>query len=444
MSVLDPNQKINLEFFDYSQGLDVDTLMWREELSVQSAWLKALCEAAYVTKEESNNLEAALKKLASVVESGKFEWKVIDEDIHMNFERWMTEECGDLGKKIHLGRSRNDLVATTQRLFCRNQLTALSEFAIALTQALNDKALEYIDVVVPGMTHVQAGQAIRLGSLFNSHAFAVISDLKRIEAAKSSCMDYMPLGAAAFAGTHLNINLEKLAKDLAFSRAPQNTYFAVGDRDFIIDALAAQSMLAVHISRMCEEFIFLSSTFVGLLKLSPEWSSGSSIMPNKRNPDIIEIARAKMARVIAAHSEAANIVRAVIPSYGSDLHELKRTLVRSTHELTSTVKIMTKFVTALSVDKNVAERLLNLGHILATDITNALVEKGSTFRDAYLKIKSSIIEADKEGLQIHQNKDFEQTTFIQAIENRKNSGGSAKAQLLKSIDFVDKYLKQKS
>ena len=412
----------------FTHGLDVDQLMYEEELLIQQAWVKRLYLDKYITENEQVLFSKALDRIKTDIENKSFCWKMMDEDIHMNIERTLTEQLGDLGKKIHLGRSRNDLVATTQRLFVHNKILTIRNLIPKLLKVICEIANKNIDVIIPGMTHQQSGQPVRYSHTLLAHGHAFKRDSKRLQSAMLSCLENLPLGAAAFSGTHLNLNLESLAKDLGFKAALANSYDAVGDRDFILEALSAFSNCAVHMSRLCQEIIYNSSTNVGLIILPSNWTTGSSIMPNKRNPDTIEITRAKMSRVITASSEAHSIVSAVVPSYGSDLHELKRTFIRSYQELKSSMEIMIPFIKEIKIDENIAKSQLQKGHILATDFANKVTEENNgKFRESYLQTKALVEKADGELRQIHGLKLWpKELSFESSVESRSSMGGTSK------------------
>lgn len=437
MKILNASALGNDLLFDFTQGIDVDSRLFVQEIRVQKAWARALVRAHFLTADDVQKIESCLDTAQDLMGSGDFDWRVLDEDIHMNLERYMTEKIGDLGKKIHLGRSRNDLIATTLRHFVRDQVSDVESLVSDMKTAIKAKAYDWIDTLIPGMTHLQFGQPIRLSHTFIAHGYALKRDLERLQFNKKECMEYCPLGSAAFAGTHINVNMEQLATDLDFLSPAHNSYDAVGDRDFILSSLNSFALLATHISRYCEDVMYWSSTGIGVFKLPKDWSTGSSIMPNKRNPDIPELVRARMSRVISASQSGMILVRSVVPSYGSDLHELKRTFLMAVDELKSCLTILAPFTGGLTVDDARAKLLLNSGHILATDIANKLAEN-STFREAYKLIAEKVIEADARGKQVHDLfKDTEQAvSFEESVENRKQPGGTSRTRARESIDAL--------
>ncbi len=404
MRVLNTNRNNSTQelLYSFTNGVEIDSLLFKQEINVQKSWVTALKEIDVFNPSEEEKILSELDFIANLMENEEFEWRIADEDIHMNIERHLTEKLGDLGKKIHLGRSRNDLIATTLRIYTKDSLSDISKIMTTLREVISEKANEWKKTVVPGLTHVQAGMPVRLKLIFDAHAEAIGRDLVRISNAQNSCMDCCPLGSAALAGTHLKLDLKKLSENLGFKNSVQNTYDAVGDRDFILETLNCFSTIGVHLSRICEELIYNSSSYVGLLSLPANLSTGSSIMPNKRNPDVLELIRAKMSKVISSSSEGANLVKAVLPSYGSDLHELKEVLLRSQESLIRSLEILIPFIKGISLNKGKAEALCKTGHILATDITNFYCTSGMNFRSAYVAVAELVQRADAQGKQVHQ------------------------------------------
>lgn len=427
----------------FTHGIDIDRLMYKEEIFIQKEWVNSLVKAGYLSAREREVLFSELENIYSEMSLDSFNWSYDDEDIHMNIERALTEKLGEVGKKIHLGRSRNDLVATTQRLFVNSLIANITVLVKTMIEAICNKADQNIDIIIAGMTHQQTGQPVRYSHTLLAHANSLSRDITRLKAAQESCVEYMPLGAAAFSGTHLNIDLEELSKKLGFKSCLTNSYDAVGDRDFILDALTSFSILAVHLIRYSSEIIYQSSGPVGIMKLPKKWSTGSSIMPNKRNPDVLEITRAKMHRVISSSNEGLSIVSSVVPSYGSDLHELKRTFFKSYESILKSLEILIPFTNELELDNEKCLDSLEKGHILATDLANKLSDQSKgDFRSSYLKIKEMVRDADQERIQIHQHDSWpKKIDFNYSVECRENNGGTAKDVCIKQISAIRKFIK---
>lgn len=438
----DRNALKQAKLYEFTQGIAQDQRLFRQEIKVQIAWAKGLMDLGILTQEEFNRVSSRLAEASRLIEVGHFDWRTQDEDIHMNLERYVTEHEGVLGKKMHLGRSRNDLIATTLRLFVADELQALGKLVDPLIEALKTKGLGVIDVIVPGCTHLQNGQPIRYSQILASYAQMLRRDQKSLEFQRSCALSSMPLGSAALAGTPIAIDEKKIANLLGFLGPSSNSYDSVGDRDFMLGALDAISQMAVHLSRIAEDFVIYSSTAIGLLDLPKDWSTGSSIMPNKRNPDVAELARSKAAHCIGAAFEAKTLVKGLPTSYQSDLHELKQVFLRSLDEVSLILGALTPFVDGLGVKAHVAKSLLNRGHILATEIADELVSQGMAFRDAYKQVAALVETADQSGKQVHEvlsNVQGLSPQFVKsldfewAVERRKGPGGTSKASVLAQL-----------
>jgi len=423
--------------FDFTHGIDVDRRLAAQETAVQTAWARALARAGLLSAHDAQQVGSAMDEARRLMEVGEFDWQIADEDIHMNLERFVTQRHGTLGKRMHVGRSRNDLIATTLRLFVRDACSDVRRAAAGLGLALTNRAAAFTDTIVPGMTHLQHAQPIRLGHAFAAHAFSLSRDLSALDRAAQNAVLAMPLGAAAMAGTTIPIDLSALARDLGFRNPPQNAYDAVGDRDFMLDALNACATLALHLSRISEDVIFWSSSPVGLLRLPPAWSTGSSIMPNKRNPDVPELVRAKSAHIMACVTDGFMLMKALPSSYDSDMHELKRVLLRSVDDTLSSLGALTPFTAGLEVNSSRAAALLSHGHLLATELADELARQGVPFRDAYAKIAALVEQAEAKHVQIHELPEaraiLPDLSFESAVERRKASGGTARAPLTAAL-----------
>jgi len=443
----DRNKAAGPELDEFTGGIEVDKVLAPQEIAVQKAWARAMGDAGYLTPEECRLALCLLEEALAGIEDGSFEWRAEDEDIHMNLERFMTAKAGDLGKKVHMGRSRNDLIATTLRLHAACRSSEISKSVSMLAHALCDLGDASADAIVPGNTHMQHGQPVAFGHIAAAHASAFVRDLRRLRLSKESCLEYMPLGSAALAGTTLRVDLKKCAKELGFDSPPTNSYDAVGDRDFMIELMDALAQTAIHAARLCEDIIYWSSTAVGLVALPRQYSTGSSIMPNKRNPDVAELARARCARVISLANEAHTILKSVPTSYAGDMHELKKTFVFACDETQAVLKAFTPFVKGLSLNRERAAELLCRGHILATEVADALASRGMPFREAYRKTAALVELAEDQGVQIHEldREDFmkalpdidtgflDSISFENAVERRSQPGGTNISNVKESI-----------
>jgi argininosuccinate lyase len=277
-----------------------------------------------------------------------------------------------------------------------------------------------------------------------------LRDLHRLELAEGEALSYLPLGSAALSGTTLPINLSALADDLGFSAVSTNSIDAVSDRDFLLVQLQAFALLGVHISRLAEDLILWASPQFGFLQISSAWSTGSSIMPNKRNPDVLELARAKSARLIGIANSALVLMKGLPSAYNSDLHELKRDFIQANRELSGLLPILSQFIEAMGFSSERAELSLGHGHLLATEIANHLTDQGENFRDAYRQTAALVELAEARGFQVHEIlpsealalaprldvKFFAALNFESAVEARKNMGGTSLASLEATIQGI--------
>ncbi len=441
------NPKRAKALFEFTQGIDVDARLAQQEIRVQKAWAKAIAQIGVLSPSEQSQVQDALTEASQLMIDNRFAWRIEDEDVHMNLERFVTERCGVLGKKMHLGRSRNDLIATTLKLFtaeCCDRVCALTQ---DLARSLCDQGTAQIDVIIPGMTHMQHGQPVRMGHIFAAHAQALTRDLKRLDQAKQSAMAQMPLGSAALAGTPLDVDLAMLAQDLGFSSPPSNSYDAVGDRDFILETTDAFAQLAVHLSRLAEDCIYWSSSAIGLIRLPTEWSTGSSIMPNKRNPDVPELVRGKSGHILGAQAGAHALLKGLPTSYDSDLHELKALFLNAFDSIELSLNAFVPFMQTLTVDISRAKALANHGHILATEIADTLASHGIPFREAYGQVASLVEHAESRGVQVHElppevysvvapalsSSAIQSIGFLSAVERRNNLGGTSRSQVASQL-----------
>lgn len=423
--------KQSTHFLQISNGIDFDRRLFEQEIKVQRAWIAELAEIGIFSRFEMKKLNQGLTKALHLQQQGKFPWKLADEDIHMNLERFLTESCGNPAQKIHLGRSRNDLIATTLRLFIHQQIQNIRQEIQNLIGTLLMRAAHFENEIIPAFTHQQAAQPIRMGQMFLAYGCWFERDLKAFTAAAKSTLHTLPLGSAACGGTHLPINLSRLAKKLNFANPPLCSYDAIGDRDFLLDFQSCTATFAIHLARLCNDIIYLSSTPLGIFILPPKWSSGSSMMPNKRNPDLFEIMRAKSARMIAANHELQMLLHSLPSGYVSDLHEAKRIAGRTLDEIAICLQALAPALSALQVDSKRAKMLLNQGHILATDIANRLIIGKRDFRSAYHETARLVKKANRSKRQVHEL--LAGYDFIASVESRNNLGGSSLTQLRKSI-----------
>ena len=427
----------------FTNGVRPDKELFAQEIQVQKAWARGLAHIGVLRGEELPKIIAALELASEQIKANVFEWRETDEDIHMNLERFVNDQTDGLGKKMHAGRSRNDLIATTLKLHVADSAAEIQNLLQELIHKMVTLAEQNLDVIIPGMTHLQNGQPVRWSHALLGHAWAFKRDLKKFKAAQDNALAVMPLGSAALGGTTLNIDLDAIAQVLGFQSPPVNSYDSVGERDAIIDFLQASAHFGAHLSRLAEDIIYWSSAPVGLVQLSPQWSTGSSIMPNKRNPDVAELTRAKAALWIGDANGVLTLVKGLATCYASDLHETKLPYLRVVNDLKLTIGVFGYFLAELAVNKQRATELLNQGHILATELANHLTDLGVPFREAYGIVAGLVELAESKKIQVHElsshdinslthkiSAEFMATlSFEMSVEKRHRPGGTGRAQV---------------
>ena len=379
---------------EFNNSLNFDRILWKEELQASAAYAAALMQAGILTKGENAGIVKALLSMSSEFETGKFKFKPDDEDIHTAVERRLVEKIGDSGKKLHTGRSRNEQVATDERLFIRNANGRTIELITGLQTAIKDLAEKTLDDIVPSYTHLQQAQLIRLGHYFMSFFFMLENDRRRfVDFTKRN--DVLPLGSGAVAGSTVALDRNILRQQLGFNDLTPNSISAVSDRDFITEYLFCASQTIVHLSRFAEDIILWSSSEFKFVELDDTYATGSSMMPQKKNPDSLELVRGKASRVISSLNLLLTLQKGLPLTYSKDLQEDKEPLFDSIETLLSTLMVFTGVISTLRIRR---ENLLKNvdDSIYATDIADYLVDNGVPFREAH-KIVGKLVLMGIEG-----------------------------------------------
>jgi argininosuccinate lyase len=365
----------------FHSSLPFDKTLLEEDIAGSAAWSRALKSAGILSAGELAKIEKGLRRIADAGKKNALAFLPTDEDIHMAVERLLTDTIGTAGAKLHTGRSRNDQVATDVRLYVKKSLSAIIESLTLLQKALLARAEKERDVIVPAYTHLQRAQPVLLAHYWLSFLFALERDKDRIAHARATA-DECPLGAGAVAGTGFAIDRARLAADLGFSRPMHNSIDAVASRDYLIEALSAIASIGITLSRYAEDLIVWSSKEFGIIELDDAWSSGSSMMPQKKNPDSLELIRGKCGRFIGNYTRLAVTVKGVGLAYFKDLQEDKEPLFDSVANIRITLAVFTQIVATLAVHRTAAAALLD-PLLLATDLADYLVVKGVPFRQAH-------------------------------------------------------------
>jgi argininosuccinate lyase len=387
-----------------SKSTDVDWRLAPYDLAGSRAHARVLERAGLLTVDELAKMIGALTELSAEVADGTFAPIEADEDVHEALERGLLDKLGTLGGKLRAGRSRNDQVATDLRLYLRHNVRALVSELAALEKALIGLALEYRDVAAPGMTHLQHAQPVLIAHQLLAHAHSLTRDVDRlldwdVRAAVS------PLGSGALAGSSLALDPDAVAAELGFDRAADNSIDAVSDRDFAAEFCFVAALLGVHLSRLGEEIVLWTSTEFGWARLDDAWATGSSIMPQKKNPDIAELARGKAGRFVGNLTGLLTMLKGLPLAYDRDLQEDKEPVFDSLEQLLLLLPAVTGMIATLTLRPEVIEAAAPQGFALATDVAEWLVSNGVPFRSAHEISGAMVSYCEERGLELDQLSD---------------------------------------
>ncbi|HEY7590710.1 MAG TPA: argininosuccinate lyase [Candidatus Limnocylindrales bacterium] len=379
---------------DFTRSIDVDRELAEDDLRGSIAHVRGLGRAGLLTGDEVDRLVSGLEGLAADVRAGKVAWDPSLEDVHLNLEAALGERIGPLAGKLHTGRSRNDQVATDLRLWSRRAIDRLDAAALGLERALVGLAEREGEAVLPAMTHVQPAQPVVLAHHLLAYVEMLERDRGRLADARRR-LNVSPLGAGAVAGAGYPIEREAVATELEFEGVTANSIDAVSDRDFVVELLSAVALAMVHLSRLAEEITWWSNPQFGFVRVADGFSTGSSMMPNKRNPDPAELVRGRSARAIAALVAVLGLVKGLPLGYQRDLQEDKPPLFGSVGALEASLGVMAGLVESLAVDRGRMREAADMGHITATSVADALVRRGVAFRVAHGIVGEMVKEADR-------------------------------------------------
>ncbi len=363
-----------------NRSLPVDQRLWPQDVRVAQAWTDALRGAGVLTEAEAATLRGGLDRTADRLRNGAAE-TAPDEDVHTLVERLLYEEVGAVAGKLNTGRSRNDQVVTDLRLWLRDALGAIDAEVQALGRTLVDRAADGVELVLPGYTHGQRAQPVRWAYVLQAHAWPLVRDRERLGAVAARLAD-CPLGSGAVAGSGIPVDREALARALGFRRPSANALDVTGDRDFVVDALATLGLLGVHVSRLAGELMLYASSEVGFVRLDDAFCTGSSLLPQKRNPDVFELARAKAGRLLGDLTALLATLRGLPAGYSKDLQEDKAWLFDAVDTVLLTLPAVRGAVATLAPRGDRMRAALDTG-LLATDVADGLVRVGVAFREAH-------------------------------------------------------------
>ena len=405
-------QDIDKLVLDFSASIDIDEHFAEFDIKGSIAHARMLMKQGILTKEEGDKIISGLLKIKEEIERGEFPWRQELEDVHLNIEMRLTELIGDVGKKLHTARSRNDQVALDFRLFVSSRLLFWKEALLELIGVFLKRAEENIYVIMPGYTHLQPAQPISLAHHLLAYVEMFKRDVQRIEEVKKR-VDVSPLGAAALAGTTYEIDPDFVAKELGLTSRFSNSLDAVSDRDFVIEPLFVGAVIMMHLSRLCEEIILWANPCFGFVSLPDEFATGSSIMPQKKNPDICELIRGKSARSFGNLLSLLGLMKSLPLAYNRDMQEDKQPFLDTDKIVSMSLVVMARMFDKIVFNPENMKQALNKGFLNATELADYLVVKGVPFREAHHITGSLVAYAEEK------NKTLEELSIE---EFRKFSG----------------------
>ena len=443
------------EALKFSSSFSVDKRLWKQDILGSIAHAIMLSKTGIVDASEAEVLVKGLVALMRDIESGKVVLEGLDEDIHSFVERKLREYVGEVAGKLHTARSRNDQVATDFRLWCRDAVKQLAEGILKVQQALVEQAKRHIDTLLPGMTHLQHAQPVRLAHHLLAHFWALQRDLERLKDLLPR-INTSPLGAAALAGSGLPIDPELTARLLGFEKIAQNSMDAVSDRDFACELVFACALTMVHLSRLAEEIVLWSTPEFGFVTLDDAWCTGSSIMPQKRNPDIAELVRGKAALAVGALTQLLTLLKGLPLTYNRDLQEDKGIVFSVVDTTLACLSAMSQLVATATFNAERMRQALVRDFSTATDLADYLVRKGVPFRDAHRIVGQLVLRLSEMGkgledatlddLRLFSDKFDEDAITVlqpeQSVERRKELAGTAKSSVMKQLRQAEVEIKR--
>lgn len=434
---------------EFGASLPVDKYLYKQDIAASKAHAAMLAKQRIISLEDAEAITAGLSAIEDDIDAGSFVFDINDEDIHMAVESELTRRIGEAGKRLHTGRSRNDQVVTDTRLAAKALAKQLMEANLQLRHTLVDVANAHPKTVLPGMTHLQHAQPVLFSHHLLVYYWMLTRDFKRLLAAFQAA-DASPLGAAALAGTSYPLDRVASAYAMGFTQVIPNSLDAVSDRDFLLDLHYACSTMALHLSRLSEEIVLWSTTEFGFITLSDEFSTGSSIMPQKKNPDFAELIRGKTGRVYGNLLQLFVTCKGLPLAYNKDLQEDKEGALDSARTLLQSLEVMAGMVKTMTVNTDAMRAACNKGHLAATDVADYLVKHGMAFREAHAIVGGLVLECEHRGCQLDElpfevlqeasplfGKDIANALDIKAVVSaRFTEGGTAPAAVREQMKLV--------
>jgi argininosuccinate lyase len=437
----------------FTASVSFDKRLAKYDIEASLAHARMLAAVGVLRRSDLAAIKRGLAKIAAEIASGRFAWSLDAEDVHLNIERRLTALVGEAGKRLHTARSRNDQVATDLRLWLRDEIDAIVSLLRGLSNELLKQATRHAALVMPGFTHLQVAQPVTFGHHLLAYVEMLARDIERLVQCRTR-VNRLPLGAAALAGTSFPIDRGRVARELGFDGLCENSLDAVSDRDFAIEFSACAALIMVHLSRFAEELVLWASPRYGFVRLPDAYCTGSSIMPQKKNPDVPELVRGKSARVIGSLMALLVLMKAQPLAYNKDNQEDKEPLFDAVDTVKACLAVMTGLAGKLEPVPAAMRAALSEGHATATDLADYLVRKGLAFRDAHEAVARAVREAERTGvdlaaLPLARLKSFSAKigpdvrrvlTPEGSVAARAHTGGTAPAQVRKAAARARKRL----
>ena len=435
---------------EINSSIGVDMRLYKQDIKGSIAHAEMMAKQGIVSEADARLIIEGLRGIEQDITSGALEIDMSAEDIHMFVEQELTNRIGDTGKMLHTARSRNDQVALDTKMYCAGAADDVDEMLVQLMKVLADKAEKTTGVIMPGYTHMQHAQPVSFGQHLMAYAMMFERDRERLADCKKRILSRSPIGACALAGTTFDIDREYEAGLLGFTGVALNSMDAVSDRDHFVELLSALSIIMMHVSRLSEEIITWCTSEFSFVKLPDEYTTGSSIMPQKKNPDVAELCRGKTGRVYGNLMSLLTTLKGLPLAYNKDIQEDKMPLFDSVETVELCIEAFIEIVDVMQVDEESMYESAKVGYINATDLADYLVVKGMPFRDAYNvsgKIVSYCIGRDValEDLPIEEFKQFsdliesdvhERLSLKTCMEKRNSQGGTSPEQVMKQIEYI--------
>ena len=440
---------------DFNSSIMFDCRLYKEDITGSIAHATMLGKQGIIEQHEAEKIVAGLKEILADIEAGNVEFSLDYEDIHMNVEQLLTERIGDTGKRLHTGRSRNDQVALDMRLYVKKEIAEIIGLTLIFLKALCDKSKENLDAVMPGYTHLQRAQPTTFAHYMMAYANMLKRDVMRLDDCLER-MDDMPLGSGALASTTYPIDRDFVREQLGFARLTDNSLDGVSDRDYCIELCSDLSILMMHLSRLSEEIISWCSWEFKFVELDDAYSTGSSIMPQKKNPDVCELIRGKTGRVYGSLTTLLTMLKGLPLAYNKDMQEDKEAVFNAIDTVKQCLEVFTPMFSTMTLRKDNMRKAASKGFINATDCADYLTKKGMPFRDAYKtvgRLVSECIKAD-ETLETLTLKDFgaisktfgpdvyDALDLNTCVRERKVIGGPAPEEVKRQIAKIEKFMEQ--